>query len=236
MQKFLDEARNGAILFSLGTNAQSKHLPKERLEGIVKAISRLKQRVLWKYEDVDLPGKPENLMITKWLPQVDVLAHPNIVAFISHGGLLSTTEATYFGVPIIGIPIFGDQPRNVRVGVEKGTTIYLPPDELGEASLYSAVKEILENPSYRSNAKKYSELLKDRPIQPMQLAVYWVDHVLRNKGGKHLRNNSKDLYWFQLYPVDVIIFIFISIYLVFVATKWILLLVFKKHYRKAKVN
>nr|CAH7725297.1 unnamed protein product [Callosobruchus chinensis] len=166
----------------------------------------------------------------------NISAHPNIVAFISHGGLLSTTEATYFGVPIIGIPIFGDQPRNVRVGVEKGTTIYLPPDELGEASLYSAVKEILENPSYRSNAKKYSELLKDRPIQPMQLAVYWVDHVLRNKGGKHLRNNSKDLYWFQLYPVDVIIFIFISIYLVFVATKWILLLVFKKHYRKAKVN
>nr|CAI5848165.1 unnamed protein product [Callosobruchus analis] len=236
MQKFLDEAKNGAILFSLGTNAQSKHLPKERLEGIIKAISRLKQRVLWKYEDVDLPGKPENLMITKWLPQVDVLAHPNIVAFISHGGLLSTTEATYFGVPIIGIPIFGDQPRNIRVGVEKGTTIHLPLNELGESSLYSAVEEITKSPRYRNNAKMYSELLKDRPIQPMQLAIYWVEHILRNKGGRHLRNNSKDLYWFQLYPVDVIIFIFMCVYLVFVITKSILSLVARKIYRKVKVN
>nr|CAI5848169.1 unnamed protein product [Callosobruchus analis] len=175
-------------------------------------------------------------MITKWLPQVDVLAHPNIVAFISHGGLLSTTEATYFGVPIIGIPIFGDQPRNIRVGVEKGTTIHLPLNELGESSLYSAVEEITKSPRYRNNAKMYSELLKDRPIQPMQLAIYWVEHILRNKGGRHLRNNSKDLYWFQLYPVDVIIFIFMCVYLVFVITKSILSLVARKIYRKVKVN
>ncbi|VEN50798.1 unnamed protein product [Callosobruchus maculatus] len=175
-------------------------------------------------------------MITKWLPQVDVLAHPNIVAFISHGGLFSTTEATYFGVPMIGIPIFGDQPRNVRVGVEKGITIHLPLNELGESSLYAAVEEITKNPSYRNNAKKYSELLKDRPIQPMELAMYWVDHILRNKGGRHLRNSSKDLYWFQLYPVDVIIFIFMCVYLIFVTTKSILILVLKKNDRKFKVN
>ncbi|CAH1976932.1 unnamed protein product [Acanthoscelides obtectus] len=235
IQKFLDGAKDGAILFSLGTNAKSKHLPKDRVKGIVRAIGRLKQRVLWKYEDEDIQI-PDNLMITKWVPQPDVLAHPNIVAFISHGGLLSGTEALYFGVPIIGIPVFADQPRNVRVWVEKGTTIHLPLKELGESSLYSAVEEIIKNPSYKNSAKRYSELLKDRPVQPMDLAVYWVEHILRHKGGKHLRNTSKDLYWFQLYSVDILIFIFICVYLLYYIIKSVFKLTFKKNCSKVKVN
>lgn len=40
--------------------------------------------------------------------------------FISHGGLLSTTEAIHYAVPIIGIPVFGDQFNNVDRAVKKG--------------------------------------------------------------------------------------------------------------------
>lgn len=48
------------------------------------------------------------------------LAHPNCILFITHGGLLSTTEATHYGVPIIGIPVFADQFKNVDTAVLKG--------------------------------------------------------------------------------------------------------------------
>jgi glucuronosyltransferase len=40
--------------------------------------------------------------------------------FITHGGLGSVVEAKFHGVPIIGIPFFGDQMANVAAAVEGG--------------------------------------------------------------------------------------------------------------------
>lgn len=42
---------------------------------------------LWKFEEPTIDLKlPENVIIRPWLPQSDMLAHPNITAFITHSG------------------------------------------------------------------------------------------------------------------------------------------------------
>lgn len=87
LQEFLDSAKEGAIIFSMGSNLKSADFPQAKKEAILKVFSRLKQKVLWKFE-TDLPGKPDNVKIVHWLPQQDALAHPNVVAFITHVGLL----------------------------------------------------------------------------------------------------------------------------------------------------
>lgn len=67
---------------------------------------------LWKFESETLPiALPNNVMIKKWLPQNDILAHSNIKGFITHAGALSTQEASWYGVPMICIPFFVDQFR-----------------------------------------------------------------------------------------------------------------------------
>jgi len=48
-------------------------LPAELIQGILKVLGELNVRVLWKFESDSLPGKPENVKISKWLPQQDVL-------------------------------------------------------------------------------------------------------------------------------------------------------------------
>lgn len=66
--------------------------------------------------------------------------------FISHGGLLSCTEATYFGVPLLAIPIFGDQYHNAKTIYEKGQGVMLTYDNITESSLTWSMKEMLSNP------------------------------------------------------------------------------------------
>lgn len=103
IKEFLDSATDGAIYFSLGTHIKSNLLPSEKKNSILKVFAKLKQKFLWKWEDAILSGKSDNVFVKNWFPQGDVLAHPNIKCFITHGGLLSTSEAVYHGVPIIGI-------------------------------------------------------------------------------------------------------------------------------------
>lgn len=58
-------------------------MPQEKLLEILEAFRGLKQRILWKVEG-DAPADiPPNVMIRKWIPQSDVLAHPKVVLFVS---------------------------------------------------------------------------------------------------------------------------------------------------------
>lgn len=90
--------------------------------------------MLWKYEDESLNDIPSNVMNKKWHPQCDILGHRNVILFSSHGGMGSTTESIYHGVPLLGIPFFGDQFRNAYRVSSAGYGKNLKFDELSEES------------------------------------------------------------------------------------------------------
>ena len=69
----MDDAPNGVVYFSLGSNLKSTNMPVAQREALLKAFSQLKQKVLWKWEDDILPGQPDNVKLGKWLPQSDIL-------------------------------------------------------------------------------------------------------------------------------------------------------------------
>jgi glucuronosyltransferase len=54
------------------------------------------------------------------LPQQDLLAHPNLKVFVTHGGLLSLQEALYHQTPLVGIPLGNDQKPNMLRAEKKG--------------------------------------------------------------------------------------------------------------------
>lgn len=103
IKEYLDNAKEGVIYFSMGSNIQSTTLPVEKRDALLRTFSQFKQKVMWKWENDNLPGKPDNVFIKSWWPQDDILAHPNVKVFITHGGLLGSTEAIYHGVPVIGM-------------------------------------------------------------------------------------------------------------------------------------
>jgi glucuronosyltransferase len=48
-------------------------MPESTRNAFLEAFSKLKQRVLWKWESDTLPGQPSNVKLGKWLPQSDIL-------------------------------------------------------------------------------------------------------------------------------------------------------------------
>lgn len=87
LQNYIDNSEHGVVIFSLGSHMQSSKLPKEKIDAFVNVFKKLKQRVIWKFEDESYEV-PSNVLIQKWLPQTDILAHPNVKLFITHGGIL----------------------------------------------------------------------------------------------------------------------------------------------------
>ncbi|CAO1424243.1 unnamed protein product [Diamesa tonsa] len=207
IKNFLDNAEDGVIYFSMGSFIQSKNWPIEKRQALVNVFGKLKQKVLWKYENETLPGNPGNIMIGSWLPQRDILAHPNVKVFITHGGLLGTTEALVEGVPVLGIPIFGDQKMNMAKAFAQGWGLKVDFGSMDEDSLLSAIEEVLSNPKYSEKVKYLSDLYRDRPLSAKETAIYWVEYVIKHKGAPHLRYSGADLNFLQYNSLDVIAFI-----------------------------
>jgi glucuronosyltransferase len=115
LKTFLDNSEHGVIYMSLGSNVQSKELGPEIIGMLLKVFGSLKYDVLWKFESDHLPNKPKTVMIQKWLPQADLLAHHKIKLFITQGGQQSMEETIDRGVPTVVIPFVADQHSNAKI-------------------------------------------------------------------------------------------------------------------------
>ncbi|KAI3449919.1 hypothetical protein Pfo_006584 [Paulownia fortunei] len=59
------------------------------------------------------------LIVSKWAPQVEILAHKSVAVFISHCGWNSVLESLKHGVPLISWPMAAEQFYNAKLLVEE---------------------------------------------------------------------------------------------------------------------
>ncbi|XP_070502277.1 UDP-glucosyltransferase 2-like [Chironomus tepperi] len=189
LDEFLNNGKKGSVLMSLGSNFKSEFLDESVIVSILEAFRQLPDyNFVWKFENSEkIKELPKNVMIRPWLSQNDILAHKNVKAFISHSGMLSTLESTWHGVPIVGIPLFMDQIRNLRKSENAGVAVKVDINTITTDQLKSALLEVLENPKYKANMKLRSELFKDQPEKPIDRAVWWCEYVMRNPKATHLK-------------------------------------------------
>lgn len=203
LKAFLDNSKNGIIYMSLGSNVQSKDLGLEVLQKFLKVFESLSCNVLWKFESNDLPNKPDNVMISKWFPQSDLLAHSSIKIFITQGGQQSMEESIDRGVPMIVIPFLVDQHLNAKIVEKKRIGKRLELDGLKESELLALIEEVLK-PEYKQNVMKLRELIYDQPMTSRERAVWWTEYVIRHKGAKHLEYPGRLVPFYQVYCLDFI--------------------------------
>ncbi|XP_078037069.1 UDP-glucosyltransferase 2 [Augochlora pura] len=213
LQDYLDShGENGVIYFSLGSQLNTSTMSERALDAFYKAFERLPQQILWKCNAKEMPAMPGNVKCIEWAPQLSILCHPNVRLFITHSGLLGSQEAVYCGVPILGMPLFGDQHLNMAYFVKKGLGLKLNyGPELSHEEVLAALNELLTNESYAKAAKKHSLQFRDRPIPPLDEGVYWVEYLTRH-GPDSLKTEASNLFLFQYLLLDVIIVIICAIF------------------------
>ncbi|KAL0868324.1 hypothetical protein ABMA27_007848 [Loxostege sticticalis] len=218
LQKIMDTAEHGVIYFSMGSMIKSSSMPEEVKKGFLDTLGSLKQTVIWKFEEM-LPNRPKNVHIVKWAPQQSILAHPNCILFISHGGLLSTSEALHYGVPIIGMPMFADQFINVDRAVKKGFALGVNIVADTHVYLKAAINEFLGNPRYREIMKELSFVYHHRIATPGAELVHWVDHVIKTRGAPHLRSPALGVPTYQKMYLDLAALILFVIFVLYTIVK-----------------
>lgn len=97
----------------------------------------------------DLGEIPKNFIIKNYVPQTEVLKYTKL--FITHGGMNSTNESLFFGVPLIVIPQNADQPVIAGQVVNVGAGIQLQMQSLTANQLREAADHVLNHPSFHKS-------------------------------------------------------------------------------------
>ena len=124
---------------------------------IVAAIAKHKglQLVLSLGDQVDpeqIGPAPGNAIIVKRAPQLELLKQSSVC--ITHAGLNTVLESLAQGVPQVAIPVTFDQPGVAARIADKQTGVVTSLDKLTTDHLSTLLNEVLNNSTYRDNARK----------------------------------------------------------------------------------
>nr|GMD41659.1 UDP-glucose:flavonoid 3-O-glucosyltransferase [Ipomoea batatas] len=108
-----------AVYLSFGSGITP---PPPEIVGLAEALEAKRAPFLWSLKPHGVKHLPKGFVertkefgkIVPWAPQVQVLSHPGVGAFVTHCGWNSTLEAISFGVCMICRPFYGDQKINTR--------------------------------------------------------------------------------------------------------------------------
>jgi glucuronosyltransferase len=204
LQAVLDGAGDGgAVLVSFGT---SLSLDPAIYRTVAAGLAALDPPapVIWKLAPSDLGGadpasifpgatSPPHITLLPWIPQNALLQSGRIAAFLTHGGANSLYEAAFHGVPVAGLPFFGDALDNVAKAVSRGFGISLGrPAALTPGKVAGALGALRADPRYRSAARAASTRLVARPGPARAVAAdivqretedYWAVREVSGGGG-----------------------------------------------------
>ena len=203
-QSFIDSASNGVVVLTFGSILT---LPSEIKMKLLTAFKLTKYKYIIR-DSFEKNNNSDKFMFKAWLPQFDLLRHENTKLFISHCGLNGLQESLIAGVPIVGFPIFGDQPNNAGKVVRKGFGLKLELKSFSVQELVAAIDEVITNPSYKAKVQKASAILRSERVPPIEEAAHWINHVLMF-GGEHLRSYAQDIPLWKYLGLDIIAFFFL---------------------------
>lgn len=166
LPRWLDE-NTSVVYLGFGTVMR---LTRGQIAALLVAVRRLgpQHKFLWKLSESQqelLPPTPlpGNLRVESWLPsQPDVLAHPHVRAFVTHGGGNGFHESVYHGKPVLVMPAWLDCHAVARRAVDSGVGLSVdrPAAVTGDEAA-TKIMRILTEGSFRERAEYWAGRLRE---------------------------------------------------------------------------
>ncbi|TMS32318.1 hypothetical protein L596_000174 [Steinernema carpocapsae] len=152
----------------------------------------------------------KNVHLVPWMDQTTILAQPQTKAFITHCGLNSLTETIHSGVPVLAIPLFGDQQYNAAIVKYRQFGENIAVREVTESTLYALLTKILKTDTYRNTAQKFKRMLKKRPNNPREEVRKWVTFAAEFPDLTMMNLHGSELSFITYYSLDIIALSFLA--------------------------
>jgi UDP:flavonoid glycosyltransferase YjiC (YdhE family) len=151
------------VYVTLGTvfNIESGDLFARLLGGVRDLPVNVVMTVGRQIDPAEFGPQPSNVDIRRFVPQEEIL--PRCHAVVSHGGSGSVLGALAHGLPTVLVPMGADQTHNARRCAELGLGLTLDAINATPPDVAAAVRELLENPWYRTNAGRLRDEIAAMP-------------------------------------------------------------------------
>jgi len=116
---------------------------------------------------------PRNVALETFVPHGSLL--PHAAAVVSQCGLGTVMKALAHGVPLVCIPLVGDQPENAARIQTLGAGVRLPADA-DPARIRRAIERVLTDPAFRGSAQRVAGAIAGE--DPVKAAVDEIESVL----------------------------------------------------------
>ncbi|CAJ0596116.1 unnamed protein product [Cylicocyclus nassatus] len=202
------------ILVSFGSLAQAQYMSNEIARKLIYAFSQSPFKVIWatnSYPEQLTWTKnmtiPKNIVLIRWAPLKEMLAHPNLQYLISHGGINTVNELLLFGVPMIGVYLQGDQGSNVRRLADLGVCKTISMLRIWQDELPIVMREFEQDlESYWNRARQLSSMTETYHKLHASEQNFWIGWSIRH--GHELYNrtlfrmeyigDTENLFWFSI--------------------------------------
>uniref|UniRef100_A0A915AZM7 glucuronosyltransferase n=1 Tax=Parascaris univalens TaxID=6257 RepID=A0A915AZM7_PARUN len=206
-ERIMENAKGSVVLVSFGSVAKSSEMPSKIKDAFVGMFARFPEvTFIWKYEkDDDVAANVTNVIKKKWVPQNDLFGHPKLGAFITHGGQNSVIESTNAGIPMICVPLFGDQMRNAKVAEKRRVAFLLDKRFISSDSLSHAIRTVLYNQTYGESAKRLAQMIRKKPISARERVIKYTEFAAEFGPFDNLNSAGVRLNFFQYYMIDILL-------------------------------
>lgn len=191
--QFTDSSDSPIIYVSFGSYAASENVP--WFEEFITQLEDLDVKVILKGVEGDKSGLAalsDKFLVKSWISQKDLLGSGKVKVFISHCGNNGRLESVFYKVPILCVPLYGDQYMNAKlIQKRKFGRMVLKEEMFGETGgLVEALSDMLDNHSlYKENTEIASDILQSAPASGSDKILYYFRLLVKNGNLDFMKND-----------------------------------------------